>query len=51
MMPPPQKKMFLTTVLGDLILIYGASKKVTFDSLCYLVLPQQRVCQGVLKIF
>ena len=57
-MPPG---MFLTTVLkrlGEeaetlwrLILIYGASKEVIFGSLGYPVLPQQRVCQGVLEIF
>ena len=34
-----------------LTLIYVASKKVIFGSLGYLVLPWQRVCQGVLEIF
>ena len=35
--------------LGDLI--YLASKKVIVGSLGYLVLPWQRVSQGVLEIF
>ena len=37
--------------LGDLILIYGVSKKVIFGSISYSVLPWQRVCQRVLEIF
>ena len=31
--------------------IYGSSEKAIFGSLGYPLLPWQRVCQGVLKIF
>ena len=46
---------FINYTIPRLCSVYAvatiASKKVTFGSLDYLVLPWQRVCQGVLEIF